>query len=511
MPDLLFYNARALTMDPSRPEAEAVAVREGRVVAAGGLEEASAAIGSGAERIDCGGGVLLPAFIDAHCHLLAYAATALCADCTSARSITEIQEAVRTQARRVPAGQWVRAFGYEETRLAEGRHPDRHDLDVAAPNHPVRLIHRSGHASVLNSVAMRLAGIDAATEEPRGAGIDRDPHTGEPTGLLLAMEGELEGAAPPLGYDELAAGTREACRRLLAAGVTSIQDATHTNGRAEWELFEQLIEDGAITIDVVMMEGIEHLGELPEAGADGGLQRGAVKIMLHELGDEIVPDEAELARLVAEVHGTNRQVAIHAIGEQAVSAAAGAIEAALRDRPRSDHRHRIEHCGLLPEGMTQRLAQLGVVVVSQPSFVYERGDRYLALVPEEAQTALYAFRALRDAGVTLAASSDAPVTRPEPLASIATAVDRLALSGSPVAPEQRVDAREALSWWTAGAACAGFLEDERGAIVPGLRADLLLLAAHALDGSPETLRNASIDRVWIAGVELDSRAQSPVR
>jgi predicted amidohydrolase YtcJ len=511
MTDLLFHNVRVLTMDAACPEAEAVAVRDGRIVAVGAFDEVAAGLGQRAERVDCQGGVLAPAFIDAHCHLLAYAATLLCADCTAARSIAEIQQAIRTQAERTSGDQWVRAFGYEETRLGEGRHPDRHDLDAAVPGRPVRLIHRSGHASVLNSAALRLLGIDAASEEPPGAAIDRDPSTGEPSGLLLAMEQAIEGAGPPLGYGELADGTREACRRLLANGITCIQDATHTNGRSDWELFEQLIEDGAVTVDVVMMEGIDHLGELPEMSAGGGLRRGAVKIMLHELGDEIVPDEAELARLVAEVHGAGRQVAIHAIGEQAIADAADAIESALRDTPRADHRHRIEHCGLLPEGMAERLVRLGIVVVSQPSFVYERGDRYLALIPEEAQPALYAFRSLRQAGVELAAGSDAPVTRPEPLASIATAIDRRALSGDAVAPDQAVDVLEAFSWWTSAAAHAGFLEHERGSVRPGLRADLLLLPPDALEQSAEALRNVSIRRMWVAGHELDPHTSSPVR
>ncbi len=507
MSDLLLHNARVLTMDAARSVAQAVAVRAGRVVAVGGADEVVAAMAPRTKRIDCAGGVLLPAFIDAHCHLLAYAATLLCADCTGARSIAEIQEEIRRQARHTPAGQWVRAFGYEETRLAEGRHPDRHDLDAVLPHYPVRLIHRSGHASVLNSAALRLVGIDSATEEPPAAAIDRDLDTGEPSGLLLGMEHVIESVAPPLGYEDLAAGVREACVRFVRAGITCIQDATHTNGLPEWRLFEQLIEDGALSLDVLLMEGIEHLGELPERSANGRLRRGAVKIMLHELGDEIVPEGAELARRVAEVHAVGRQVAIHAIGAEAVTAAADAVEAALKEQPRDDHRHRIEHCGLLPEGMAARLARLGVVVVSQPSFVYERGDRYLALVPEEAQGGLYAFRSLQEVGVALAASSDAPVTRPEPLASVATVVDRRAVSGLAVAPSQAIGVAEALSWWTAGAAHAGFLEGERGTLRPGLRADLLLLPGDTLERSPEAVRETLIKRIWIGGRELDPQGK----
>jgi predicted amidohydrolase YtcJ len=502
---ILFHSAQVLTMDPARPQAEAVAVRDGRIVAVGRADEVVAAIDGDAVRIDCGGGVLLPAFIDAHCHLLAYAASLRSVDCTGARSIAEVQEAIRRRAKETPAGAWIRAFGYEETLLAEGRHPDRHELDAVAPDHPVRLIHRSGHASVLNSLALREAGIDIATEEPPGGALERDLASGEPTGVLLEMEQLVDGVVQPVAFGELAAAVGQAAGRLLRAGITCVQDATHANGLAQWELFERLIDEGALPLDVVVMEGIDHLGELPESSAGGRLRRGPVKIMLHELGDELAPGEAELARLVAGTHGAGRQVAIHAVGERAVAAAADAIEAALPRkgrRPRDGHRHRIEHCGLLPAGLAPRLARLGVVVVSQPSFVYERGDRYLELVPAEQQRSLYAFRTLREAGVPLAAGSDAPMTAPEPLPSVAAAADRRTASGSAVAPEQAVGVEEALRWWTAGAAWSAFLEGELGAIRAGLRADIVLLPTEALSRPPDQLRRLSVQRLWRQGQEV---------
>src|SRR3972149_8465472 len=122
-------------MDPARPQAEAVAVRDGHIVAAGSDAEVGEALGRDAERIDCEGAVLLPAFIDAHCHLLAYAASLRSVDCTKARSIADIQDAIRRRASATPAGQWIRAFGYEETALVEGRHPNRADLEAAASRH----------------------------------------------------------------------------------------------------------------------------------------------------------------------------------------------------------------------------------------------------------------------------------------------------------------------------------------------------------------------------------------
>lgn len=506
MTELLFHNANVYTMDPARLRAEAVAVRDGRIVAVGNTRDAASAVGTDAQGIDCGGGALVPAFIDAHCHLLSCAASLRSVDCRNARSIAEIQQSIAKRAASVPAGHWIRAFGYEETALSEFRHPTRHDLDVVAVAHPVRLIHRSGHASILNTLGLKQLGIAVYTEEPPGASIERDLETGEPNGVLLEMEDVIDRALPRPPYEEVAADVRDACRRLQQAGIVCIQDASLRNGPDEWRLFERLISDGSLPLDVVMMEGWEHFGSLPERGASGRLLRGPVKVMLHELGGTITPNEPELTRIIGAAHDAGRQVAIHAVGEEAIAAAVRAIDHALRRNPRADHRHRIEHCSQLPEGLAVEIARLGIVVVSQPSLVYERGERYLALLPEQELDRLYAFRTLRGAGVRIAASSDAPVTTPSPLASIATAVERHSASGRAVGAGQGVSTVEALAWWTAGAAYAGGLEGERGALRPGLRADFTLLPPGALEAPPTQLREMASERLWMAGAETQLEA-----
>ena len=358
-------------MDERGSEAEAIGVLDGRIVAVGSTDDAINAVGLDTEAIDCEGGVLLPAFIDAHCHLLSFAASLRAVDCSAARSIAEIQDAVRRRATETPAGSWIRAIGYEETRLAEGRHPTAEDLDIATTEHPVRLVHSSGHVRVLNTNALRIVGIDASTEEPPGGVIERDIHTGEPNGVLFGMERLVDEAVPNLSYEELSGAVREASRCFLNAGIAAIQDATHTNGMSEWALFERLIGDGSLPLDVVMMEGSEHVGELPEIAAEGRLTRGPVKVMLHELENtELDTDEAAAMReAVATAHAAGRQIAVHAVGEGAVRAVVDALEAALLELPRAGHRHRIEHCSVLPDGMEKRIADLGITVVSQPSFV----------------------------------------------------------------------------------------------------------------------------------------------
>jgi predicted amidohydrolase YtcJ len=481
---LIFHNVHVLTMEPSRPRAEAVAVAGGRLLAVGSEAWVERYRGRETRLIDGRGRTLLPGFIDAHCHLLSYAASLLSIDCSprAVRFIADIRAAVAAAAARTPEGRWLRAVGYDESELAEGRHPTRRDLDAAAPRHPVRLLHRTGRGCVLNSLAMSLAGLTAASEEPPGGYMDRDPTSGEPTGLLLEMNSVVDPFVPPLAYDELSAGVRQAAQAFLSEGVTAIHDATATNGRREWELFRRLMTDGRLPLSVTLMEGYDHLGELPEADDALPLRRGPVKLVISELGEEAHPGPAELAEMVRWVHEAGRQAAIHAVGEAAVAAAAEALAAALRRRPRRDHRHRIEHCGVCPPALARRLAGLGVVVVTQPPFVYHNGDRYLRQVPAKDLPHLYPLRTLLEAGVPLAAGSDAPVVPPGVFAGLTGAVGRLSSSGAAVAPDQAISVEEALAMHTRTAAHAAFEEGERGTLRAGKRADLVLMSADPLSG-----------------------------
>ena len=297
----------------------------------------------------------------------------------------------------------------------------------------------------------------------------------------------VERAVPPLSYEELAEGVRLASERFLAAGVTSLVDAAHTNGPAEWELMRRLRREGHLAPRVTAMLGIDHLAEGQEWRADARpsgrsdaqdewIGLGAAKIVIKELGDEIYPAEAELAALVAGVHDRGWQVAIHAVEERAVAAAVAAFEGALSQQSRSDHRHRIEHCGICPPELARRIGAAGVLVVTQPSFLYYNGERYLRQVPPEKQAYLYPLRSLLAAGVRLGAGSDCPVVAPGVIAGLYGAVARRSAGGRPLPGDEAVRIEEALAMYTTGAAFSSFAEGERGSISPGRLADLVVLS-----------------------------------
>lgn len=481
-------------MDVARPYARAVAVGQGRILAVGSEAQVRRHRRPTTAVIDCGGRALLPAFIDPHCHLLAYAASLGAVDCRpgAVASIADIQTAIRRRAAATPPGRWLRAFGYSETELAEGRHPTRWELDAASPSHPVRLIHRSGHACVLNSLALRLCGIGIAAEEPPGGYLEREAASGEPSGLLLEMDELVERAVPPLAYHELATAVAQASRQLLAWGVAALQDMTAGNGPADLALLQRLRREGHLRQHLVAAVGYQAMDKVEPGAAS------TVKVAIKELGDEIYPDEAALAEMVAEAHARGFQVAVHAVEERAIAAAVAAFEGALARRPRPHH-HRIEHCGLCPPELARRIGALGLTVVTQPAFLYHSGDRYLRQVPPEKQPYLYPLRSLARAGARLAASSDCPVAPPDPLAALYGAVARRSRRGQRLPGAETVDVATALAMHTREAARAAGLDGERGIIAPGLAADLMLLSADPAAIEVDALLELRVEMTMLAG------------
>ena len=211
MCDAILINANAITMDPAQPLASLVAIKEDRIAAVSGDALLDQLRGPRTQIIDCAGRTLVPGFIDAHCHIHAYAESLVSLNLAPRErihSIADIQDRIRDFCKSRPPGSWVRGKGYNEFYLAEKRHPNRHDLDVVAPLHPVKLTHRSGHAHVLSSLALKQAGITAETGDPPEGFIDRELTTGEPSGILYGMGDYLSGKIPFIGDAEMETGAR---------------------------------------------------------------------------------------------------------------------------------------------------------------------------------------------------------------------------------------------------------------------------------------------------------------
>ena len=497
----VLYNANVITFDPVLPRADGVEIEGGRISRVGG------AIASGGRGIDCGGRTVVPGFIDAHTHFLAYASSLRSVDCSprAVKSIGGIVAALSQRACATPTGKWVRGTGYEEFHLQESRHPVSEDLDRATTDHPVRLSHRSGHASVLNSYGMRLANITIETAEPGSGVIDRDTQTGRPTGLFLDLEQwlnqRLEGKDVADSLDE---AVHEASQRFHSMGITSFQDASPSNSLDRWRLFKRLRSEGKLDCMVSMMVGHQNLQEMFDAGlkfgsADEGMDVGHGKIMLSRVAGSLNPSKEELIDIVQTASGLGFPVAIHAVEKEEVEAAVETLESLARRDPESTLVHRIEHCSIAPPELQNRLAQLNAMVVTQPGFLYHSGERYLRKVAGDDIPWLYPVRSLRDRGIRVAASSDAPVASPHPMTAIYSAVTRRAANGEAVAPDQGISVLEALKMYTVDAAYALGQWSVKGTLSPGKLADLVILSNDPTQVSPESIREIEVEATIIGG------------
>jgi predicted amidohydrolase YtcJ len=500
--DLVLKNARVITMDAARPVAALVAVTGDTISYIGGQEELESVVGVGTRVIDCGGRAVLPGFNDAHLHLFSLMRKLLSIDLSpvSVRSIADIKEKIREKARNTPPGMWLSGTDFNEFYLAEKRYPTRRDIDEAAPHHPVVLSHRSLHACVLNSLALSLAGITGDSEEPAGARIERDPATGEPNGILIGMLDYIHREVmSPLSDAELDEGIKMTNRRFLSAGLTSVQDATVSNGLDRWGTVCGLVLNGRLRSRMTMMAGAPYWKDFQEVnlntGAGDNLMRlGAVKIM-----PEVQTDQTELNNLALDIHRVGFQLAFHAVDESAVLAAIEALEYVDSHSKVRGRRHRIEHCAECPPYLLERIKKLGVVIVTQPPFIYSSGERYLATVPESQLPWLYRIKSPLASGVMVAGSSDAPVAPENPLVGICAAVTRRAESGQVLLPEERITVDQALALYTVNAAYASFEDDIKGSISPGKLADMVVLSDDPWRVDPGQIKDIKVEMTIIGG------------
>jgi predicted amidohydrolase YtcJ len=484
-PTSILCHTTVLTMDPRRPRAEAIALRQGRIMGVGTNAEVLALRGPTTRVIACRDTVILPGFIDPHLHARAYAATFAGLDCRpqTVQSLTHLRHVLSQHSHRLPAGEWVTGYGYDEFGLAEKRHPTRWDLDVATPNHPVRLAHRSRHAWVLNSLGLARIGITRDFVPPAGGWVERDAASGEPTGLLIDMDRYVRQHLPPLVTPErFRSCLRQGCQTLLSAGVTTIQDASATNDLAAYEAFRAWIADGDVRLRVMLLIGASSLPAIIAAGLKAGqgspfLRIQGVKIRLDEASGALYPPPEAVNAQVWSAHCQGFPVAIHAVEPPALVAALEAIRLAQACLPGANLRHRIEHAALCPEVCIDDLADLHVAVVTQPAFLWYHGQRYLSEIDPEQRPWLYRVKSLLARGVPVAASSDAPVVPPLPLVGVAAAVARQTPDGRTIGADERISVEEALWLYTQGAAWVCNLESEVGSIGRGKRADLVFLAA----------------------------------
>ncbi|MFC1815380.1 amidohydrolase [Thermodesulfobacteriota bacterium] len=511
MSDLILMNANIITLGNHTKKAQLLAIKDGNILAVKSNKAIAKLKDRKSNIIDCQGKTVLPGFLDSHIHIHAFAEKFVTINLdpgNHVRSISDIQSKIRAQAKRIPTGTWIRCKGYNEFYLKEKQHPTRWDLDRAAPNHPIKLSHRTGHAHVLNSLALDRVGISNQTPDPPGGLIDRNYQNGEPTGLLFEMRKHLSKHIPPLEKNELERGIKKVNHELLSMGITSVQDASSYNYWPQWENFRYWKKNGLLKPRIKMMLGADSLNNSLNIGQkqdyfnqeiENQLQINGIKIILDETTGELVPSQDELNQLVLKTHGAGLQVAIHAIEESAVESACSAIEYALRKIPKEDHRHRIEHCSVCSPGLSKRIASLGIFIVTHPTFVYYHGDRYLNTISKMQRKHLYPIGSFLKKGVHVSAGSDCPVAPVNPLAGIYAAVARMTAAGKVISPKEKILPIDALKLYTHNAARAGFEENKKGSITPGKLADLIILSDDPIRMPDNELLELEVEMTIING------------
>jgi predicted amidohydrolase YtcJ len=522
--ELVVRKANVITVDTNRPRAQAFAVAEGKFVFVGTDDAVRQFIGPKTRVLDLAGKTVVPGFIDAHAHPgPEYPEDSPWAsvDCRpeKLRTMDALVAALKRKAERTPDGQWVTGSRYQETKL--GRHPTRQDLDRASTNHPIIISHSSGHQSVCNSLALRLAKVTHDTPDPAGGKFVRGER-GELTGLLQERAAGIVRAAGPRRPTAPAAETlaayRAGFRRYLSRGVTSVHVAgTSLSGAAMLE--SARTDDLPLRLHLMLREA--SLSDAVARKRDGtpdenGVRYGAIKIFHgNSLSGQTCwlskpyanrPDyfgvpparsQEELNKLILRVHEAGLQACVHSNGDREIEMVLNALDQALKLKPRGDHRHRIEHCSVVTDELLRRIKELGLVVVPH-SYIWEHGDKMEAYGAWRWEW-MHPARSLLDLGIPLAGHSDDPVSVSDPLLRIQDMVTRTSAEGKVYGARQRIRVEEALHAWTLGGAFASFEENLKGSIAVEKLADFVILSADPVRVSAGSIKDIAVEKTVVGG------------
>ena len=531
--DLVLLNARVVTMDPTRPEAEAVAIAGDQILAVGTLAEVQALGASTTVVHDLRGRCVLPGFHDSHNHMLSTAYSRTLVDLSATRTIDDVVRKLSERAEVTPPGQWVLSSGrWHETQLVEKRFPRREELDAALPAHPV-MIQRGGHNIVVNSRAFQLAGIAEDVPNPSGGTYVRDPATGRLTGHVIdAAMRPLRAQVPQPGQAELEGALRAMQAEYNAAGLTSVLEPGLEP--REMAAFQALREQDALSVRVTMMwrlhPGFDEAslqasldaiagGSVSIQGDDAWLRTTSIKLGIdggveagfyrdsyahpddpaHPRGLPLISPENFRAVCTAAAQ-QGWQVGTHCVGDAAIDLVLDGYAAANQAAAITGLRWTLIHMMYAREDHWERANRLGLVVTAQQPLQYTLADGFRHYIgPERARDIeplrMYLDRSAQPVG----GGSDSPVTPFQPLVGIWSSVTRATDRAGVQGPEWAISAGEAVRMYTLGSAWCAFEEETRGSLSPGKLADLVVLNHDPRAVEPEAIRELNVERTYVGG------------
>lgn len=566
-PDMILLNGSVYSADENDTLYEAIALSGDRVLALGTSEEIKALAGNTDEDnstskdnstdedsstdeaddavkvIDLKGRTVIPGINDAHNHIweagLMYDGLVL----FGIDSIELLKERIRERAEQLPPGDWIQGGSWIESQFAENRAPNRYDLDAAAPDNAV-VLERIFGACTVSSRALKAAGITKETPDPEKGKIERDPETGEPTGVLFGNAVLLVRAAMPgpFGSDEFGAQNSEPSVELMEKavlrgleeykkyGITSVTEpgVSATVCRA----YHNILDAGKLSCRIALMpnwygftlrQDDEQLSRLIgsyqfhsgygnewirygglKMAVDGGLTSGtALKSWPYKGETELRQfdlrlDLNKLDDYIKTAHDSGWDIGIHVMGDVAIQRAVDAIYNAVKANPR-EHRHSIIHAYYPSEDVLKKMAEAGILAAAQASFLYGEADGYDALLPKEKQETFTPLRSYKEAGVTVALSTDMPCADVNPFWNLYAAVTRKGMRGYCLGTKEAITVAEGVKMMTYNGAVLNREEDIKGSLEPGKLADLAILDRGLPGLDPEKLREIKVDATILNG------------
>ncbi|MEU2837989.1 amidohydrolase [Streptomyces sp. NPDC007076] len=536
---LVLRNARIHTVDPALPEAQAMAVVDGRIAWLGPDEDARRWTGPDTHVIDAGGKLVLPGFIDAHNHVRLGSDDA-CVQLSGARTLDEVHARIRAWHTANPGAEWIEAEAFDYSAIPDGRMPAAADLDPATGDVPAFVLSYDVHTAWVNAAGLRRLGIDRDhTHLPFGEAAT-DPATGEPTGFIkdfavkgLSRDGHralrelgLPWASPDRQYGRLAKSLDDA----IGFGITTVVEPQ--NSLDDLPLFERARAEGRLKSRIVAAlfhprgtteADLDDFAAAAHRHDDDRIRVGPLKLYIddvveprtaallepyagcrHHRGDTFYPPE-EFAELLTKLDARGFQCFVHATGDRGIRTVLDAVERARAVNGARDARHQVVHVECLDPDDTPRFAALGVIACMQPRHsapeVAGPGKDWAENVGAERWHKAWPLRSLHEAGAVLALSSDWNVAEMDPMVGIHTAVTRRPLGGgAPWMPQETISVETAVHGYTMGSAYANFLEDERGSLTVGKAADFVVLSRDILRAAPEDIPGTVAETVLVGGV-----------
>jgi predicted amidohydrolase YtcJ len=527
--DSIFVNGDIYTQaKPAR--AQAMAVREGRIVAVGSNEDVQKLKGNQTKVVDLGGHFVMPGFNDAHVHLANGGFEKLNVNLVGTKSLKEMQQRIATKVAQAVAGEWIVGRGWDHTLWPGGALPSAQDLDAVTNGHPAIFVRVDGHIAVTNTAALQAAGITGKTPAPQGGKIDLDAK-GQPTGIIRESAQELIFTkVPPPTHDQHRMAAELALANAARWGITSAQD------NSSWEdflVYEELERDGKLTLriaewlafgnSVTKLE--EHRAHHPandpllhttmlKGYMDGSLGSRTAALLApyaHEASNSGLPqyEQATLNKMAVERVDAGFQLGFHAIGDRAAQMALDAFavaEVSPKAKPAAgstssrDFRFRIEHDQVIAPSQFAQYKKLGVIASVQPCHLLtDMNWAEERIGPERAKTS-YPWKQFLDNGVPLAFGTDFPVEPINPFRNVYAAVTRKNEAGTKdYYPEQKLTIEQALAAYTTGSAYAEFAEKEKGTLAPGMLADFVVLDLDLTRVTPPEILKTEVLRTVVGG------------